>query len=236
VAAAPVAPLHGSAQVAELVVRDNRYRAQVRLGGEVVAAHVPNPGRMAELMQEGRAVQLVEVRRPERKTAYDLVAVEHAGHWICIDNRLGGRLARLALECRSIPELGSYRGLEAEVRCGRSRLDFRLTDDQRTCWVELKSCTLVDDGLGKFPDAPTVRGKRHVEELAARVAAGDEAALLFLIQRPDAVAIRPHDETDPEFGEALRAAAAAGVRTVAYTSSWSPAGLQLGGPVPVRLA
>ncbi len=225
----------GTGHLGRLLARPNRYLAWADLAGREVAAHVPNPGRMVELMAPGRPVHLVSAAGEHRRTAYDLVAVEHTCGWVCIDNRLGGRLARAALAAHALPELEPYQCVEPEVTVGDSRLDFRLSGPG-VHWVELKSCTLVVDGWGRFPDAPTKRGTRHVGELAARVGLGERASVLFLIQRPDAAAIAPNDDTDPAFGQALRAAAAAGVRLVAYTSVWSPdGGLQLHDAVPVEL-
>ena len=219
-----------------LIERENRFRARVRCGDRVLLAHVPNPGRMHELMTSGRPLQLVAQLREGRKTAADVVAVRYDGRWICIDNRLGGKLARLALEAHAIPGLEPYQRVEAEVVCGSSRLDFRLvSDDAPSCWVEVKSCTLVVGGRGRFPDAPTVRGRRHVIEQAERVAGGERAAVLFVVQRPDAVAVSPNDDTDPAFGEALRAAASAGVVCLAVTSRWRDGRLELGVEIPVRL-
>lgn len=219
-----------------LLRRPNRYLAVVELDGAEVAAHVPNPGRMNELMVPGYPVQLAAAPGEHRKTAWDLIAVDLAGLWVCIDNRLGGKLARRALEGGAIEGLPAYESVACEVRCGESRLDFKLACGESCCWVETKSCTLVTDGVGRFPDAPTARGRRHLEELMRRRAAGERAAVLFLIQRPDATSIRPHDETDPAFGETLRAAHGAGVDIVAHGSAWSPAGLTLHGPVAVDLS
>ncbi len=217
-----------------LLERPNRFLALVELpGGETARAHVPNPGRMREFMDPGRRLMLRPALTAGRRTAYDLLAVHYAGGWVCIDNRLGARLTRRALETGAVPELQPYREVAAEVVCGGSRLDYKLTGDGPPCWVELKSCTLVEDGHGRFPDAPTVRGRRHLGELIERVQAGDRAAVMFLIQRPDAQSIGPHDETDPDFAATLRAALAAGVTPVGYTSSWSADGLTLGQSVPV---
>ena len=220
---------------ATLLDRPNRYLAHVLLDGVRTAAHVPNPGRMTEFITAGRPVQLVAVAGEQRRTAYDLVALEYLGRWVCIDNRLGAKLVRAALVAHALPALEPYDQVQAEVTSGHSRLDYRLSGAAGVTWVELKSCTLVEDGIGRFPDAPSVRAARHVAELAARVAAGERAVALFLVQRPDAVVMTANDATDPAFGQALRAAVAAGVATMAYTASWS-GGLVLGGPVPVDLA
>ncbi|MBI5831340.1 MAG: DNA/RNA nuclease SfsA [Armatimonadetes bacterium] len=219
-----------------LLERPNRYLARVDIDGREQFAHVPNPGRMTELMIAGRTVHLRPATNPDRKTAWDLLGVLHETEAgvvpVCIDNRLGGKLARAALEQRSIPELGAYDAVRPEVRWGASRLDFRL-EAEPAVWVEVKSCTLVDDGHGRFPDAPTVRGRRHLGELTALVGEGQRAAALFVVQRDDVRSVGPNDGTDPDFGEALRAAEAAGVMLLAVRCGWSVAGLQLRGAIPV---
>ena len=216
-----------------LLERPNRFLAIVDLDGEAVRAHVPNPGRMLELMTPGRRLMLRPAAAEGRRTSFDLLAVHYHSQWVCIDNRLGAKLVRAALEDHAVPELEPYETVEAEVRCGESRLDYRLSGDGRIGWVELKSCTLVESGHGRFPDAPTVRGARHLRELIGRVETGERAAAMFLIQRPDAASIGPNDATDPEFGRTLRSAIAAGVVPVAYTSSWNADGLTLEQSVPV---
>jgi sugar fermentation stimulation protein A len=107
--------------------------------------------------------------------------------------------------------------------------------DRAACFVEVKSITLVVDGLGCFPDAVTRRGRRHVEELAEAVGAGYRAAVIFCVQRDDAVGMRPHDESDPEFGRALRAAARRGVEVYAYACRVEPGLVQISRRLPVRL-
>ncbi len=231
----PVVPPRGPLLAGELLDRPNRYLARVRVARTVIEAHVPNPGRMLELMTPGRPVQLARVDGEHRKTGHDVQACWYHDAWVCIDNRLGGRLARLALEAHAVPELEPYQSVTPEVRLGASRLDFRLDHPGGVTWVEVKSCTLVESGHGRFPDAPTERGRRHLGELTQVTETGVGAAVLFLIQRPDARSIGPNDETDPRFGAALRAAAAAGVRLLAYRSRWTEAGLELLDAVPVCL-
>jgi sugar fermentation stimulation protein A len=217
-----------------LLARDNRFLARVRVGGREALAHVPNPGRMTELMIPGRTVHLRPAPGGTRKTAWDLLAIDHDGLWVCLDNRFGGRLAGLALAAHAIDGLPPYRAVRAEVKSGHSRLDYYL-DAEPPTWLEVKSCTLVVDGRGLFPDAPTVRGTRHLTELT-ELARTCGAAVLFVIQRPDAVSLAPHDATDPAFGAALRNAEAAGVRLLARRCVWSTEGLRLAEAVPVLTA
>lgn len=214
--------------------RLNRYLAWVELDGEGVVCHVPNPGRMQELLIPGTLGLVAPVGKAHRKTRYDLLAVQQQGVWVCVDNRLGNRLLRWRLEA-GLADVGSYEAVHSEVVCGKSRIDFLLTGRNGPLWLELKSCTLVKGEIGQFPDAPTARGKRHLEELAIACAAGQRAGVLFLIQRPDACCFRPHDAIDPDFGAALRAAVRVGVEVWAYTAEWTGSLLRWGQSIPVEL-
>jgi sugar fermentation stimulation protein A len=226
--------LSWEAQRAIFRERANRYLAWVEREGERLACHVANPGRLKELLIPGRPALILPAAAAHRRTGYDLLAVEHQGIWVGIDNRLGNRLLRWRLEV-GLEEVGSYETIRSEVTLGKSRIDFLLTGRNGPLWLELKSCTLVEAGIARFPDAPTVRGRRHVEELTAARAAGQRAGILFLIQRPDAHCWQPHEAIDPDFGAALRAAVAAGVEVWAYTSEWSEKLLRWGQRVPVEL-
>jgi sugar fermentation stimulation protein A len=128
-----------------------------------------------------------------------------------------------------------YDGCKREVRLGESRLDFRLSGPAGVEWVEVKSVTLVEDGIARFPDAPTLRGARHVRELAAAARGGGKAAVVFVIQRSDAQGFVPHDEADAAFGVALREAAGAGVGVYAWTCEVSLREIAIARQIPVEL-
>lgn len=178
-----------------------------------------------------------------RKTDCDLLCVRHEGIWACVDARLPPRLFAAALTRGALPGFTGYRVLRAEPRFGRSRFDLLLEpagpetdpDSCRPCLVETKSVTLVQQGRALFPDAPTARGARHMEELAAAVQSGHRAAAVFVVQRQDACSFAPHDPIDPDFGRALRRSAAAGVEVLAYRCRVSEAGISLAEPLPVNL-
>ena len=220
---------------AHFIRRDNRFRATVALGDEAVAVHVPNSGRLGELLIPGQAVYIAPRRAPGRRTAYDLVLARCAEVLVSVDARLPSRLFAEACLAGLLPEFQGYACLAAEVRRGDSRLDFLLQAGDRRCWVETKSCTLVEDGVALFPDAPTARGQRHLYELAKAATAGDRAAVLFVVQRPDAVAFAPHPCADPEFTKWLRAAAQAGVEIRAYRCQVDEERIALDAPLEVRL-
>ncbi len=226
----------GKLVAGHFVARDNRFRVTAEVGGRRVWAHLPNSGRLGELLLPGCRILLVERPEAGRKTGYDLSLVEHDSRWVSVDARLPNELVEEALRVDRLAPLGGYADVRREVSYGRSRFDFLLEAPGRTpCLVEVKSITLVVAGLGCFPDAVTLRGRRHVEELAAAVGAGYRAVVVFCVQRDDATALRPHDESDPDFGQALRLAARRGVEIYAYSCRVEPGRIAIARQLPVRL-
>jgi len=222
------------------VRRDNRFRVQVQIDERIQAAHLPNSGRLGELLTPGRQVWLVPAdlrRNPQRRTAYDLALVKFAGRLASVDARLPGHLVAEALHEGRLASFEDYSVIRREVKLGESRLDFRLEadPDQPPCWVEVKSVTLVENGVALFPDAPTARGQRHVRELMRAVEQGDRAVVVFVVQRDDATGFAPHDEADPAFGEVLRQAAQAGVGVYAWRCRVGREEIRLMDAIPVVL-
>ncbi len=217
------------------VQRDNRFRATVRIDSRPAKAHVPNSGRLHELFIPGQPVFLAHVPAPHRVTDYDLVMVQLDNQLVSMDARLPSKLFQEAVEAGRLDAFAGYTRIEPEVQFGGSRLDFRLSNEDEQCYVEVKSVTLVEDGCGLFPDAPTLRGQRHVRELMAALEQGYRAAVVFIIQRNDARCFSPHEEADPDFAEVLRAAEAAGVEVYAYTCTVTLARIEVNRPVPVAL-
>ncbi|MFQ5838798.1 MAG: DNA/RNA nuclease SfsA [Thermoplasmata archaeon] len=195
--------------------RLNRFLVEVELEGRGTLCHLPNPGRLRELLQPGATVFLREQPVEGRKTSHDLAAVRLGSILVSVDSRLPNRAVRHLLREGRLQEFAGYTTIIPEARLGNSRVDFLLRNG-RECYLEVKSCTLVVDGAALFPDAPTERGRRHLEELVAAVESGFKAAVLFVVQRPDASLFRPNDETDSRFGDALRRAHRAGVKVLAY--------------------
>jgi sugar fermentation stimulation protein A len=194
------------------VRRRNRFAADVVVDGEPCLAHVPNSGRMAELLVQGAAVLLARAPAASaRRTAYSLTLVRHQGRGVGVDSRLPPALVVEAWRQGLLPLPGAYDRVQREVRLGRSRLDLRFDGPDGCCYVEAKSVTLVVDGVALFPDAPTARGAKHLGELADAVSLGHGAAVVFVVQRDDAEAMAPHAAADPRFAEALRRAAVQGV-------------------------
>jgi sugar fermentation stimulation protein A len=233
---APASLAFGKLTPARFLRRENRFAAQIELHGNACRAHVPNSGRLAELLHPGASVYVRPAGHPARLTAYDIVLAQIGSVCVCIDARWPPALVTSAWRAGRLPRLTAYTAVRPEVVAGASRLDLKFTaPDRRPCWVETKCVTLLQDGIARFPDAPTERGRRHLAELRALAAAGDAAAVIFVIQRPDAVAFAPHDDMDPAFGLALREAISAGVTVLAYACQVTPAEIALSASIPLAL-
>lgn len=220
---------------AQFVRRDNRFRATVRLNGQLTKAHVPNSGRLRELFVPGRPVLLAHVPAPHRITDYDLVMVRLGDRLVSMDARLPNRLFHEAVQAGRLDVFAGYTRIEPEVQFGGSRLDFRLEKAGEPCYVEVKSVTLVEEGCGLFPDAPTLRGQRHVGELVVARQQGNRAAVVFIIQRADAYCFRPHETADASFARVLREAHVAGVEVYAFTCLVTPTEITIDRPATVHL-
>ncbi len=215
--------------------RLNRFAVEAQVGRRRVQAHLPNSGRLHELLVPGYPIWMAE-RDGRRRTRYEVQIVGLPdGTLVSADARVPNRLFREAWEQGALPPFRSYSALEAEIPLGEGRLDFRLSGPGGTAYVEVKSVTLVEAGIGLFPDAPTERGRRHVAALMTARANGAQAFVLFVVQRPDAWAFRPNDRADPAFGRILRAAAAQGVQVMAYRCEVSLEEIRMAEPIPVML-
>ncbi len=219
------------------VRRDNRFRATVVVDGEPTWAHVPNSGRLEELFTPGRPLWLAPAAGPGRKTAYDLKLVAYGGGLVSVDARLPNPLLEEGLRARHKPlgDLLDWPRVEREVGRGDSRLDFCLSGPGGVQWIETKSVTLVEERVALFPDAPTARGRKHLLELIDAVQSGERAAVLLVVQRPDAGRFAPHDGADPAFGAVLRRAARAGVAVRAYVCRVTRQEIELADEIPVDL-
>lgn len=221
---------------AMFIKREDRFSAAVRLGtGLAAAAYVPTTGRLTSALRPGGRVWLERSQDPDRKTPYTLVLteLEHGG-LCCVNAIMANRLFYQAVAAKRLAAF-PYDQIEKEVPHGRSRLDFRLSQGGDACWVEVKSVTYVEDGVGMFPDAPTSRGRRHLETLASLFAAGDRASAVFIAQRNDAQHFTPFEAVDPAFTETLRKVAQAGVDIHAYRCAVSLEGIEIVDEMPVCL-
>ncbi|MCK5251505.1 MAG: DNA/RNA nuclease SfsA [Thermoplasmata archaeon] len=221
---------------AEFLDRENRFAAKVILDGKEERVHVPNTGRMKELLLPGANVLLLGSDSPDRRTRYDLVAVETPDVSVSVDSRVPNAVLSEALAAGAIPEFSDYDIVRPEYTWGSSRFDFLLENDDGKALVEVKGCTLVqDDGLALFPDAPTQRGARHVRELTRAATEGFDTYVVVIVQRSDGRVFAPNDRTDRAFGDAIREAQEAGVRVMAYGTRVTREGVDLEGPLDVDL-
>lgn len=222
-----------------LLRRYQRFLADVTLpGGEVVVAHVPNPGAMRGCAAPGSPCLLSPAPGAHRKLAWTLEVVVEEGIPVGVNtNRANGLVAEaLRSGVLAVPGLAGAWQVRGEVRLGtHSRVDFCLDDGGGPFWVEVKSVSWAVGGVGCFPDAVTARGARHMAELAARVHLGDRAVVVFLLQRGDATAVRAAVEIDPAYASALGAARGAGVQVLAVQVAIAPHAIVPWRMVPVQV-
>ncbi len=223
---------------ANFISRPNRFIAIVDIAGKELTVHVKNTGRCKELLLPGSRVYLEKASNPERKTPYDLVAVEHEGRIINIDSQAPNAVVKEWLQGQQV-----YSKIQPEYKYGNSRIDFYMEKEEPTDigWngsekevnsdalcsssdniyvnvtrylMEVKGCTLFRDGVGYFPDAPTERGTKHLRELIKATQEGYKSIVAFVIQGEGIDEVRPNAETDPEFAKAFYEAKAAGVEVL----------------------
>lgn len=194
------------------LARPNRFIAHVEIQGQTEVVHVKNTGRCRELLPVGAEVWCQQSDNPSRKTKYDLITVRKGSRLINMDSQAPNLAAK---EWLAAGGLGNIENLRSETKHGDSRFDFSFTKEGKQCFLEVKGVTLETDGICAFPDAPTERGAKHLRGLTESAKEGYGAYVLFVIQMADVKYLHPNDVTDPEFGKALREAAANGVEVLA---------------------
>ena len=214
------------------LARPNRFIAHVQIDGQTEIVHVKNTGRCRELLPTGAQVWCQRSDNPSRKTKYDLITVRKGSRLINMDSQAPNIAAR---EWLLSGGLGPVENLRAETTHGDSRFDFSFTLQGKKCFLEVKGVTLETDGICAFPDAPTERGAKHLRGLQAYAEEGFGAYVLFVIQMSDVKHLHPNDATDPNFGRALREAAAAGVQVLAVDCAVTEDSMTIGKFVPVVL-
>ncbi len=217
------------------IARPNRFTAEVEVEGRLLRSYFCNPGRMTELAVPGTPVLIKPVQRQQPGvTNTDLLAMRHRDTWVTVDCRLPNLIFRRALDEALTADFGRPKVIRPEFRMSHSRFDFYLEMEGKPCLVEVKGCTLEEAGVALFPDAPTLRGARHMEELSALQKKYD-CFLVVIIQRPDVSVFTTNDGMDPTFGHAVRKARRRGVRVLAYSTVFDGRHIHWGGPVPVDL-
>lgn len=213
--------------------RPNRFVAEIELDGALVLCHVKNTGRCRELLRPGTPVFVQEAGNPKRKTKYDLISVYKQERLVNIDSQAPNQL--FAEWVRAGNLFQSVTMLRPECTYGHSRFDFYLEADGKRIFVEVKGVTLEQEGVALFPDAPTERGVKHLQELCACVREGYEAYIIFVIQMQGVHMFRPNAATHPQFAAALAEAAAAGVHVHALDCVVTPDSIAIGQEVGIDL-
>ena len=210
--------------------RPNRFIAYVEIEGKAEIAHVKNTGRCKELLTEGARVFLEVSSNPERKTKYDLVAVYKGDILINMDSQAPNKVA-----LEFIKEQFKNAKIKPEYTYGNSRIDIYVEKDGKKSLIEVKGVTLENNGIAMFPDAPTERGIKHINELIKARDDGYDSYILFVIQMKGIKEFKPNYKTHKEFGEALKGAENAGVKILAYDCTVTPTTLKIDAPVCVNL-
>ncbi|HZT07442.1 MAG TPA: DNA/RNA nuclease SfsA [Chloroflexota bacterium] len=220
---------------ATLRCRVSRFSVEVDLDGAPTLAHLPNSGRLTELLVRGAQVWLAPQQPGVRKTAWDVALVEYGGGLVSVDARIPNSIVEQAIVGGLILDLPPGFTVRREVAVGHSRLDFAVDSPIGRWYLEVKSVTLVEAERALFPDAPTVRGARHLDELSRLRLDGFGAMVVFVVQRPDATEFAPNAPADPAFARALSAANRVGVEVRAYRCSVSLDAIALGDRIPVLI-
>ncbi|MCI5901442.1 MAG: DNA/RNA nuclease SfsA [Blautia sp.] len=213
--------------------RPNRFIAQVMLQGREETVHVKNTGRCRELLIPGAEVILEESRNPARKTRFDLICVKKENQWVNIDSQMPNKLVR-----EWLPGNGGFSedaNIRMEKAFGNSRFDLYVEDHGQKVYIEVKGVTLEENHTALFPDAPTLRGIKHIEELIKCKEQGYGAWLIFVIQMGGVRQLEPNWKTHPQFGQTLRKAAACGVKILAVDCQVGEKEIVIRSSVPVNL-
>lgn len=224
-------------QMATFLERPNRFIARCRMfDGSIQESHVPNTGRCKELLVPGCRVYLQFHDDPGRKTRHTLIAVDKGGILINMDSQAPNRVVEEALQSGALRLTAEPPTLiRREAVYHDSRLDFYLEAPGERLYAEVKGVTLEENGVVRFPDAPTQRGLRHIQELTRAAREGLHAAVVFVVQMDGAAYFAPNDATQPEFGRALEEARSAGVRLIARCCEVTPLSIALGKEILIKL-
>ena len=228
---------YNTIEKATFIKRPNRFIAEVSIGGKTEVVHVKNTGRCKELLVDNATVYLEKSSNPLRKTKYDLVGVEKntdkGSILINMDSQVPNQIA-----FEWLPKSGLFSKkakIRREVTFGNSRFDLYVEDGERKAFIEVKGVTLENDGIAMFPDAPTERGVKHLNELVSCLEEGYEAYILFVVQMKGVKLFKPNDVTHRAFGDALRDADKSGVNVLAYDCIVTEESIEIRNPVNVKL-
>ena len=221
-----------------LLKRYKRFLADVKLEtGEMVTAHCPNTGSMKGCCEPGRRVYLSLHDNPSRKYKYTWELIAMPTTLVGVNTLVPNRLVYQSIAQNQIPELSQYVRIQREVKISEhSRIDLMLTGPNGDhCYVEIKNCTLVTDGIAQFPDAVTSRGLKHITDLEKLANDGHRCMMFYFIQRMDAQTFQPADHIDPEYSLGLRRAVKNGIEVLAYDVRIDMQGIELNKNIPCVL-
>lgn len=219
--------------IGEFIERPNRFIAKVRLNDEICVVHVKNTGRCKELLVPGTKVYLEKSDNPNRKTKYDLVSVCKGDRIINIDSQLPNDLVEEFLREEKL--FADISLIKREKVYGASRFDFYIETKNRKIFMEVKGCTLEENGVVSFPDAPTQRGLKHINELMNAICHGYEAYVMFVVQMKDVLYFTPAKNIHKEFADTLKIASERGVKVLAYDCYVDSKSVKICNQVEVRL-
>ena len=222
-------------QEAQLIRRYKRFLADVLLDdGSELTIHCPNSGSMLSCSEPGSRVCFSQSGNPKRKYPHTLEMVRTGENWVGVNTSLTNHIVAEALINGAITELAGFHSLKREVKTSDgSRLDIMLTKEEEKTFVEVKNCSLVENGFAMFPDAVTARGTKHLNELARLVSQGHRGAIFFLVQRTDARQFTPAAAIDPLYAETLAKVKDEGVMVLAYQAEVTPESIEVTGSLPV---
>lgn len=226
---------YGNIKKGRFLARPNRFIAHVDLNGEEVICHVKNTGRCRELLIPGESTVYIEDHGTDttRKTRYSLIGVEKGELMINMDSQAPNKVVKEWIqEGGFLPEITL---IKPETKYGDSRFDFYLEQGDRKIFMEVKGVTLEENGVAMFPDAPTERGVKHVEELIKCKEDGYDAYIVFVVQMAGMKVFTPNERTHPEFGEVLRKARRHGVEILVKECHVTEDELKITGSLPVEL-
>ncbi|MCR5770735.1 MAG: DNA/RNA nuclease SfsA [Butyrivibrio sp.] len=215
------------------ISRINRFTCNAEINGQPELAHIKNTGRLIKLLKQGCRAYFQKSDNPERKTKYDLIAVEHNGSIINVDSQITNYVAEEWLNQKTFfPDL---KMVKREVKYGDSRFDIYLEHGDKKAFMEIKGVTLIEDGIARFPDAPTKRGVKHLHELMKCIDDGYEAYIMFVIQLPDVKWFEAAVSVQEEFATTLKEAWQKGVHVIAYGCDMTKDSIEIARPIEVRL-
>lgn len=224
---------YNNIEEAIFISRPNRFIANILIHGKEELCHVKNTGRCKELLAPGCTVYVEVHNDPKRKTNFSLIGVKKGELMINMDSQAPNKVVGEWLKNQSV--IREVTKIRPETKYGNSRFDFYVETKEKKVFLEVKGVTLEMNGIAYFPDAPTERGIKHIEELCACMEDGYEAYIIFVIQLKGITRFQPNDSTHQAFGDVLRKAADMGVHILAYDCIVTENELRIDAPVPVCL-